>query len=131
MQLFRHCTPFKLSNTQVSTLHLDTRLPIQFQLVTLKTPMVQLPDPNKPYLLFMDTSKICFSGVLIQASNDKSQKALIKLLTDKDPLKSVHSQRQELQLNSVVHPVAYISDSFTESQCRWPAITKECFGVLY
>ena len=82
------------------------------------TPIVQLPDPNKPYLLFTDASKFCYSGMLIKASTDESNKALIKLLTDKDPLKSVPLKTQDLQLNSVVHPVAYISGSFIESQCR-------------
>ena len=68
--------------------------------------------------MFTDASKFYYSGVLTQASTDESNKALIKLLTDKDPLKSVKSQMQDLQLQSnIVHPVAYISGSFTESQC--------------
>ena len=95
------------------------------------TPIVQLPNPNRPYLLFMDTSKFHCSGMFTQASTDKSNKALLKLLNEKDPLKSVHSQTQELHLNFIVHPVTYISGSFTEIQCRWPAITKECFGYFY
>ena len=95
------------------------------------TLIVQLPDPNKPYLLFTDVSMVCYSGMLTQASTSKSNKALIKLLTDSNPLEIVHSQTQDLQLNSnIVHPVAYISDSFTESQCRWLVITKECFSVF-
>ena len=95
------------------------------------TPIVQLSDPNRPYLLFTDVSKFCYSGVLTEASTDKSNKALIKLPTDKDPLKSVESQTQDLQLKSnVVHPVAYISGTFSENQCRWPAITKQCFGIF-
>ena len=94
------------------------------------TPIVQLTNLNKPYLLFTDASKFCYSGMLAQTSTDESNTALLKLLTDKDPLKSVHSQTQKLHLNSVVHPVSYISDSFTESKCRWPAITKECFSIL-
>ena len=28
------------------------------------TSIVQLADPNKPYLLFTDVSKFCYSGVL-------------------------------------------------------------------
>ena len=79
----------------------------------------------------MDASKFCYSAMITQASTNKSNEAFIKLLTDKEPLKSVQSQMQALQLNpNVVHPVAYISDSFPESQGRWPAITKKCFGVL-
>ena len=69
-----------------------------------------------------------WANFAIQASTDKSNEALIKLLTDEDPLKSVESQMQDLQLkSSVVHPVAYISGSFTESRCRWPAINKGMF----
>ena len=88
------------------------------------TSLVQLPNPNKPYLLFMDASKFCYSGIHTQASTDKSNKALLKLLTDNYLLKSVHSQTQNLLLNSIVLPVAYISGSFAETQCRWPAITR-------
>ena len=55
-------------------------------------PIVQLPDPNELYLLFMDASKCCYSGLLMQTFTDASNKALIKLFMDKDPLKSVKSQ---------------------------------------
>ena len=65
-------------------------------------PIVQLPDPNKPYLLLTDASKNCYSGVLIQASVDESNEALLKLLTDKDPLTSVESQTKDLKLNSTL-----------------------------
>ena len=69
--------------------------------------------------------------MLTQASTEKLNEALIKLLTDKDPLKSVESQTWDIQLKSnIVHPMAYISGSFPESQWRWPAITKECFGIF-
>ena len=82
-------------------------------------PIDQLPDPSKLYLLFTDARKFCYSGLLIHASTDESNEALIKLFIDKDPLKSVESQMKDLQLKSnVVHPMAYISGSFTESQCR-------------
>ena len=77
--------------------------------------MVQLPDPNKPYVLFTEANKFCYLGVLTEASTNKSNKALIKLPTDSDPLYSVHSETQDLQMDSVVHPVAYISGSFTET----------------
>ena len=94
-------------------------------------PVGQLPDPNKLYLLFTDASKFCYSDMLTQASTDKTNETIIKLLTDKDPIKSVESQTQDLQLKSnIVHPVAYISGSFNKSQCRWPTITKECFGIF-
>ena len=63
--------------------------------------IVQLPDPNRPYLLSMDVSKYCYSGVLTQASTDKSNEVLI-LLTKKEPLTSVESQTQDLKLDSNV-----------------------------
>ena len=95
------------------------------------TPITQLPDPNKPYLLFKDTSKFCYSGILTQASTKDSNEALMRILTSKDPIKNVESQMQDLQLDSsIIHPVAYISDSFSLSQCRWPGITKEHFSVF-
>ena len=45
------------------------------------TPIVQLPDPIKPYLLFTDAIKFCYSGVLTQASTADSNEALMKILT--------------------------------------------------
>ena len=96
-----------------------------------KTPIVQLPEPNKLYLLFTDVSKFCYSGMLTQASTEDSNKALLRILTSEEPLDSVEFQTQDLQLESnVVHPVAYISGSFSQNQCRWVAITKECFSVF-
>ena len=88
------------------------------------TTIVQLPNPNKPYLLFTDVSKFCYSGMLTQASAEDSTKVLLRICTSEDTLKSVESQTLKLQLESnVIHPVAYISGSFSQSQCRWPAIT--------
>ena len=80
---------------------------------------MQLPDPNKPYLLFTDTSKFCYSGVFTQTSTEDSNEALFRILTSEDPLKTMESQTQDLQLESkLVHPVAFISVSFSQSQCR-------------
>ena len=82
-------------------------------------PIVQLPDPNKPYLIFTDASEYCYSGILTQASMDKSYEALVQLLSDNDPLTSVESQTQDLKLDTnLVHPIAYISASFTEGHMQ-------------
>ena len=59
------------------------------------TPVVQLPDPNKPYLLFTDVSKFCYSGILTQASMKDSNESLVRILTSKEPLKSVESKTQD------------------------------------
>ena len=62
---------------------------------------------------------------------DESNEVLVQLLSDSDPLTSVESQKKDLKLDTnLVHPIAYISGSFTESQCRWPALTKECFSIF-
>ena len=85
-------------------------------LMLVNTPIVQLPDSNRPYLLFTDASKYYYTGVLTQASMEKSNKALVQLPTDDDHFTSVESQDQDLKLNANQgHPVAYISGSFTES----------------
>ena len=39
------------------------------------TPIVQLPDPNKPYVWFTDANQFCYSGMLTQASTDEPNKA--------------------------------------------------------
>ena len=58
-------------------------------------------------------------------------KAPLRILTSKDPLKSVESEIQTLQLEFyIVHSVAYILGSFSQSQCGWLAITKEGFSVF-
>ena len=54
-----------------------------------KVPVEHLPDPNKPYLLFMDASKFCYSGVLTQASTADSNEAVMKKFTSETPLTSI------------------------------------------
>ena len=69
--------------------------------------------------------------MLTQASTADSNEANMKILTSQAPLTSVEPQIQDFQLSSnVIHLVAYISGSFSQIQCRWPAITKECFSVF-
>ena len=60
------------------------------------TAIVQLCDPNKPYLLFMDASQFCYSGVLNQASTADSNEVLMKILTSQATLTSIESQKQDL-----------------------------------
>ena len=94
MQLCRYSTPIELPNTKVPTIYLDPRLPIQLNMLCLhlaNTLIVQLPDPNKPYLLFTDASKYCYSGVLTQAPTGKSNEALEQVLTKNDSLISIYS----------------------------------------
>ena len=93
---------------------------------------MQLPDPNQPHLLFTDASMFCDLGILTQASPDESNKALLKLLMDKDPLKSVQFQMEDFQLKpSVVHPVAYISGNFTEISADGVQLKKNVLVFLF
>ena len=95
------------------------------------TPIAQLPNIIKLYLLFTDVSKICYSGVLTQASTEDSNEVLLRIFTSKSPLKGVKSQTHNLWLESnIIYPVAYISGSFSQNQCRWSLITEECFSVF-
>ena len=133
MQLLRHSTCLALLNKKTQPFIWTPHSKASFDMLHLQlanTPIVQLQDPSKPYFLFMDSSKHFYSGVLIQTSKDESIKALL-LISNNAPLTSVMSQTPDLKLHSIsIHPVAYISGSFTESQCRWSAITKECFGIF-
>ena len=113
---------------------LDPRMSSSFDMLhswLAKTLIFQLPDANKPSLLFTDASKFCYSGVLAQASMKDSNKALIKILTSEDPLKSVELLTQDPWLDpNIIHPVAYLLGNFCKSQCIWPVITKQCFSVF-
>ena len=96
------------------------------------TPIGQLPDQNKPYLLFTDASKFCYSGVVTQTSTAESIEYLLKILTCEAPISSVELQTQDLQIGSnVIHPVAYISDSFCQSKCRWPTMDKRMLKCIH
>ena len=99
--------------------------------MTRKYALNSATRPKKPYLLFIDTSKHCYSGTHTQASTDESNEALLNLLSNTNPFTSVASQTQDLKFHSdSIHPVAYISGSSMESQCRWLAISKEFFGIF-
>ena len=134
MQLFGHCTPLNCLTCKSQSLIWTPDCQSSFNMLCSRlanTPIGQLPYPNRPYLLFMDANEFCYSDMLTPASTDESNKTLIKLLTDTDSLKNVQSQTQDFQLNSnVVHPVAYISSSFTESQCRWLQLQRNVLVFL-
>ena len=128
LYLCRHCVPTNCLTHKVQLFMWTLEYQACFDMLQVRltnSPIIQLPDPNKPDLLFMDTSKICYSGVLTQASTADSNEALMKVLTSYIQLTSVESQTQDLLLPSnVIHPVMYISGSFSQSQCRWPTIRK-------
>ena len=64
--------------------------------------MSQFPDPNKPYILYMDASNNADSGVHCQPVDN-----------DQD-----------------IRPVAYFSGTFTAQNRSWCATEKETYAVL-
>ena len=69
-------------------------------------PILKYPDPQQPYVLFTDTSKIGWSGVLTQEHKE----------TERRP-------------RSRFHPVCYVSGLFRGSQLNWAALTKEAYAI--
>ena len=65
-------------------------------------PLLQFPDPNKPYILYMDASNNVYSSILCQ------------------PFDS----------NKDIRPVAYFSGTFTAQNKSWCATEKEAYAVL-
>ena len=65
-------------------------------------PLLQFPDPNKPYILFIDASNNQYSGILCQPID-----------SDQD-----------------IRPVAYFSGTFTAQNRSWCATEKEAYAVL-
>ena len=56
---------------------------------------------------------------LLKHPQKTQMKPFVKMLTSDDPLGSAASQTQDPKLDSnIVHPVAYISGSFSQHQCK-------------
>ena len=76
--------------------------------VLIKEPILRFPDPNKPYIMYTDTSKYAWSCVLTQQyTHDIDSKQIV-----------------------VNHPITYVSGLFKGSQLNWVALTKEVY-VIY
>ena len=65
-------------------------------------PLLQFPDPNKPYILYTDDSNNAYSGVLCQPVDN----------------------------NQDIRTVAYFSGTFTALNRSWCATEKEAYAVL-
>ena len=70
-------------------------------------PILQLPDPQWPYILFTNASKYAWVGILTQPYQEETDGKLVK----------IH------------HPVMYISGLFRGSQLNWVAQTKEAYAI--
>ena len=73
----------------------------------IREPILRFPDPNKPYILYADTSKYAWSCVLTQ-----------QYIHDIDDKQIV-----------VNHPITYISGLFKGSQLNWAALAKEVYAI--
>ena len=70
----------------------------------MEYPILRYPNPTQGYILYTDTSRIGWSGVLTQEHLDKKGKAKN-------------------------HPICYISGEFRGSQLNWAALTKEAYAI--
>ena len=70
-------------------------------------PILKFPDPQKPYVLFIDASKYVWAGVLTQS----------------------YTKETEGKAVTTHHPVTYVSGLFRGSQLNSAALTKEAYAI--
>ena len=70
-------------------------------------PILVYPDPNKPYVLFMDASKYAWSCILTQE----------------------YEHTVDGKVTKVLHPITYQSGLFKGSQLNWACLTKEAYAI--
>ena len=73
----------------------------------LKEPVLKYPKPDQPYVLYTDTSKYAWAGVLTQAY--------------KHVMEGVEKE--------IFHPVTYVSGLFRGPQINWAALVKEAYAI--
>ena len=71
-------------------------------------PILTYPDPNLPYVLFIDASKYAWACVLTQEKAHMFEEKEVKIL----------------------HPITYMSGLFIGSQINWACLAKEAY-VIY
>ena len=72
----------------------------------LKEPILKYPKPDQPYILYTDTSKYAWAGVLTQAYTYKEGNVFI-----------IH------------HPITYVSGLFKGPQLNWATLTNEAYAI--
>ena len=73
----------------------------------IEAPILQYPDPSKPYVLFTDASKYAWSCVLTQE----------------------YTHEIEGKEQKVLHPITFMSGLFKGSQLNWACLTKEAYAI--
>ena len=93
--LLKKNTPFVLSD--------KCQLALEYlKEILYNKPLLQFPDPNKPYILYTDASNNAYSGILCQPVDN----------------------------NQDIRPVAYFSGTFTAQNRSWCVTEKEVYAVL-
>ena len=72
------------------------------------SPILRYPDPNLPYVLYTDSSKYTWSGILVQ----------------KQTVELPDSTKQEMEVQ-----ILQQSGTYTEMQERWSTIKKEAYTI--
>ena len=83
---------------------------ISFQLLKdmlCSAPILKYPDTSKLYMLYTDTSKYGWAGVLTQS----------------------HTSNVDGKTVTIDHPISYVSGLFHTSQLNWAALTKEAYAI--
>ena len=93
--LFRKGTPFEWSKACQAAFEM-------LKEYLLKEPILKYPKPDQPYILYTDTSKYAWAGVLTQA----------------------YTYKEEGKEFIVHHPITYVSGLFKGPQLNWAALTK-------
>ena len=73
----------------------------------LQEPILKYPKPDQPYILYTDTSKYAWAGVLTQA----------------------YTYKEEMKEYVIHHPITYVSGLFKGLQLNWAALTKEAYAI--
>ena len=76
-------------------------------------PILQYPDPDRPYVFFTHASKYGWAGVLTQPYEEINESNQLTTDTDASPKKTV-----------IHHPVTYINGLFRGNQLNWATLTK-------
>ena len=74
-------------------------------------PLLAYPDPNKPYILYCDTSDACIGSVLTQTSDPG----------DPEYIKGANNEK----------PIYFLSHKLSRTQVKWSTVEKEAFSIHY
>ena len=73
----------------------------------LKEPILKYPKPDQTYILYTDTSKYAWAGVLTQA----------------------YTYKEEGKEFIIHHPITYVSGLFKGPHVNWATLTKEAYAI--